>query len=108
MPTPPGAVPSLAAPPVWRGDAACRSTDAQHFFAPLAEPRDARSRRERAARALCRACPVQKACLDYALRVQEPYGIWGGLTELERRRLLRARRGAAAGRSSARTGSRSA
>ncbi len=101
MPTPPGAVPSLAAPPVWRSDAACRSSDARQFFAPMGELREERSRRERAARALCRSCPVQEACLDYALRVQEPYGIWGGLTELERRRLLRERR-------AARLGSRSA
>jgi WhiB family redox-sensing transcriptional regulator len=43
------------------------------------------------ARALCRACPVRQACLDYSLSVQEPHGIWGGLNELERRRLLRQR-----------------
>ena len=99
MPTPPGAVPSLAAPPVWRAEAACRSSDAVHFFAPLGEPREERSRRERAARALCRTCKVQPACLEYALRVQEPYGIWGGHTELERRRLLRDRRAERAVRS---------
>jgi WhiB family redox-sensing transcriptional regulator len=34
---------------------------------------------------------VQKACLEYSLTVQEPHGIWGGLNELERRRLLRKR-----------------
>lgn len=91
MPTPPGAVPSLAAPPAWSVSAACRSTDAVHFFAPLGEPREQRARREHAARALCRRCPVEDDCLEYALRVQEPYGIWGGRTELERRRLLRQR-----------------
>ncbi len=91
MPTPPGAVPSLAAPPAWSASAACRSTDAVHFFAPLGEPREQRARREHAARALCRRCPVEDDCLQYALRVQEPYGIWGGRTELERRRLLRQR-----------------
>ncbi len=78
MPTPPGAVPSLAAPPAWSASAACRSTDAVHFFAPLGEPREQRARREHAARALCRRCPVEDDCLQYALRVQEPYGIWAG------------------------------
>jgi WhiB family redox-sensing transcriptional regulator len=33
-------------------------------------------------------CAVQRDCLDFALRVREPHGIWGGLTESERRRLL--------------------
>ena len=55
------------------------------------ERREEKQRREAAARALCAACPVQVDCLDYALVVQEPHGIWGGLNELERRRLLRLR-----------------
>ncbi len=93
MPTPPGAVPSLAPPPVWRAAAACRSADAVHFFAPPLERREARLERERSARALCRTCPVREPCLEYALRVQEPHGIWGGCTAGERRRLLRQRGG---------------
>ena len=43
--------------------------------------------RENKARSLCRACPVQQACLDYSLSVQEPHGIWGGLNEVERKQI---------------------
>lgn len=76
--------------PTWRADAACQGATAEHFYPPsVTESRDERRDRESAARALCARCPVREACLDYALYVQEPYGIWGGLTEIERRRLLR-------------------
>jgi WhiB family redox-sensing transcriptional regulator len=47
------------------------------------------------ARALCRRCKVQPQCLDYSIQVEEGHGIWGGLNELERKRLLRRRRAAA-------------
>jgi WhiB family redox-sensing transcriptional regulator len=78
--------------PTWRGRAECHRTSAVHFFAPPHfERKDEKDAREGQARALCRACPVQQACLDYSLTVQEPHGIWGGLNELERRRLLRKR-----------------
>lgn len=36
------------------------------------------------ARAVCQTCPVRSDCLEHALRVQEPSGIWGGMTEEER------------------------
>lgn len=76
--------------PTWRAQAACQGATASHFYPPsVTETRDERRRREDAARALCGRCPVQEPCLEYALYVQEPYGIWGGLTEVERRRLLR-------------------
>lgn len=76
--------------PTWRADAACQGATAGHFYPPsITETRDERRRREDAARALCGQCPVQVSCLEYALYVHEPYGIWGGLTEVERRRLVR-------------------
>ncbi len=76
----------------WRSAAACRTKNAVHFFAPPHfERKPEKDAREGAARALCRACPVQVQCLEYSLAVQEPHGIWGGLNELERRRLLRKR-----------------
>jgi WhiB family redox-sensing transcriptional regulator len=86
-------LPSLAPPePTWRGAAECRRDNAVHFFAPSHfERKEEKDLREGQARALCRACPVQKACLEYSLAVQEPHGIWGGLNELERRRTLRKR-----------------
>ena len=78
--------------PSWRADAACRAANAVHFFAPAHfERKPEKDAREGAARALCRTCPVQQACLDFALMVQEPHGIWGGMNELERKRLIRKR-----------------
>ena len=44
---------------------------------------------ERQAKQVCAACPVRAECLDYALRVNEPLGVWGGLDPIERRTLLR-------------------
>jgi WhiB family redox-sensing transcriptional regulator len=78
--------------PSWRADAACRSQSAVHFFAPAHfERKPEKDAREGAARALCRACPVQQECLEFSMMVQEPHGIWGGLNELERKRLTRKR-----------------
>ena len=77
----------------WRVHGACRGDSAVHFFAPPHfERKPEKDLREGQARALCQACPVREECLDYALSVGEPHGIWGGLNELERRRLLRSRR----------------
>ncbi len=76
----------------WRVYGACRGDNAVHFFAPPHfERKPEKDLREGQARALCRACPVRQECLDYALTVGESHGIWGGLNELERRRLLRRR-----------------
>ena len=78
--------------PFWRASAECRRDNAVHFFAPAHfERKDEKDAREGAARALCQACPVRVECLDYALAVEEPHGIWGGMNEFERRRLLRQR-----------------
>ncbi|HVF06095.1 MAG TPA: WhiB family transcriptional regulator [Frankiaceae bacterium] len=76
----------------WRGAALCRGDDAVHFFAPNhMERKPEKDLREAKARALCASCPVRERCLDHALEVGEPHGIWGGLNELQRRRLLRRR-----------------
>lgn len=78
----------------WRASAACQGNTAAVFYPPsTTETREQRGRREGAARELCGRCAVREPCLEYALYVQEPYGIWGGLNELERRRLLRRRQG---------------
>jgi len=45
----------------------------------------------RAAKAVCRGCPVRQQCLDHALEHDERFGVWGGLTEKERSRLRRRR-----------------
>jgi WhiB family transcriptional regulator, redox-sensing transcriptional regulator len=75
--------------PTWRHQAACQGKEAELFFPPgPVEPRDARLAREAVAKRICGTCPVRMMCLEYALAVREPYGIWGGLNEYERRRLL--------------------
>jgi len=72
----------------WRVHGLCRDDEAVYFFAPPHfERKPEKDAREGQARALCGACPVRDECLDYALTLQEPHGIWGGLNELERRRL---------------------
>jgi len=76
----------------WQFDAACRGEDASLFFAPnYFEKRSEKDGREAKAKAICGRCPVLADCLDYALRVRETHGIWGGHNEFERRQLLRQR-----------------
>ena len=65
------------------------------FFHTDNERGSARERRESRAKAICQTCPVLAQCRTHAMTVQEPYGIWGGLGEIERRQLfLRQRRAA--------------
>ena len=76
----------------WQLEAACRGADTAWFFAPnYFEKREEKDAREARAKRLCSQCPVREPCLEYALRTRDPHGVWGGLNELERRRLLRAR-----------------
>lgn len=78
----------------WQVRAACRGPHASVFYPPpQPERRDEKAERERRAKAICAACSVREPCLDYALRIREPHGIWGGLTENERRQLLLRRSG---------------
>jgi WhiB family transcriptional regulator, redox-sensing transcriptional regulator len=79
---------------LWQAKAACRGPQATVFFPPShSERKDDRIARERAAKAICRSCGVRRDCLDYAMRIREPHGIWGGLNELERKQLLDRRGG---------------
>jgi len=76
----------------WQYRAACRGEDSNLFFAPnYFERKEEKDGREVKARAICSRCPVRAECLDYALRVREPHGIWGGLNEAERKALIRER-----------------
>ncbi|RCW46211.1 WhiB family redox-sensing transcriptional regulator [Halopolyspora algeriensis] len=72
----------------WQRDAACRKLGSEIFFHPENERGGARHARESQAKQVCARCPVQQACLNHALSVGEPYGVWGGLGEDERRKLL--------------------
>jgi WhiB family redox-sensing transcriptional regulator len=70
----------------WQPVALCRGNHSHLFFPPsTTERKDERERREVRAKSICRICPVKAQCLDYAMEIREPYGIWGGLTEAERR-----------------------
>lgn len=72
----------------WQIRALCRGNHSHLFFPPSTfERKEDRERREQRAKAICRVCPSQVPCLEYALSIREPYGIWGGLTETERREL---------------------
>ena len=64
----------------WQDQAVCAQTDPEAFF-----PEKGGSTRE--AKRVCRSCPVRAECLEYALANDERFGIWGGLSERERRRL---------------------
>lgn len=72
----------------WQGQAACRGMDSSIFFHPTKERNSDRERRVAAAKAVCQQCPAINDCLSHALKVQEPYGIWGGLSENERAKML--------------------
>jgi WhiB family redox-sensing transcriptional regulator len=69
----------------WRHHAACRSVDPELFF-PVGT-QGAALVQVAAARAVCRRCPVESACLGWALGKPQLSGVWGGTTEAERRAL---------------------
>ena len=72
----------------WQYKGACRDLDPEMFFHPDGERGPRRRNRENAAKAVCATCPVIAACRAHALAVEEPYGIWGGLSEDDRAVIL--------------------
>ncbi len=73
----------------WQLKAACRGPQAAVFFPPShAERKEEKAAREIRAKAICDECRVRCECLDYAIRIREPHGIWGGMNEVERKLLL--------------------
>ncbi|MFN3866435.1 MAG: WhiB family transcriptional regulator [Demequina sp.] len=66
----------------WQERALCAQTDPEAFF-----PEKGGSTRE--AKKVCASCDVRSECLEYALENDERFGIWGGLSERERRKLKR-------------------
>jgi Transcription factor WhiB. len=69
-------------PLAWQSDALCAQTDPEAFF-----PEKGGSTRD--AKKICGSCEVRSLCLEYALANDERFGIWGGLSERERRKLRR-------------------
>jgi len=77
----------------WQMAALCRGNHSYLFFPPSTQERkEERERRELKAHAICMVCPVRVDCLDFAVEINESYGIWGGLTEVERRPLMARRK----------------
>jgi WhiB family redox-sensing transcriptional regulator len=72
----------------WRAHAACRDADVNTFFPTTDEEAEP-------AKAICATCPVRLECLEFALATRQEDGVWGGLTETERRRVRRRRQAAA-------------
>ena len=63
----------------WRAGALCARTDPDLWFSPGALE-------HKEAKRICRDCPVRSECLSYALYTPVDHGIWGGMTERERRK----------------------
>jgi hypothetical protein len=74
--------------PEWQARALCAQTDPEAFF-----PEKGGSTRD--AKRICARCEVKEDCLKYALERDERFGIWGGLSERERRKIKRQAREAA-------------
>lgn len=77
--------------PDWQADGLCRQVGGELFY-----PEKGDSFGARAAKSVCGGCPVLVECGEYALAAREPFGIWGGMSERDRRR-LRAERDREAG-----------
>lgn len=76
----------LLAEETWQLKAACRGPQSVMFFPPSHfERKEEKEAREANAKEICSLCSVRRDCLEYAVRIREPHGIWGGLNELERR-----------------------
>ncbi len=69
----------------WQDRARCQETDPEAFF-----PEQGAS--TRLAKRVCVACEVRAECLEYALETSQEFGVWGGMSRGERRRLKRRQR----------------
>lgn len=72
--------------PEWMERALCPQVDLEIFY-----PEKGEHAKALAAKRVCRMCPVREECLVHALGQDEQYGVWGGMTARERRRLSLAR-----------------
>jgi WhiB family redox-sensing transcriptional regulator len=69
----------------WLSNGPCRTEDPEIFF-PVGDGKEA-ARKAAEAKAVCQRCPVQERCLQWALESRQDTGVWGGMSEKERRRL---------------------
>jgi len=68
--------------PAWMDDALCVQVDTELFF-----PEKGAS--SRPARSVCRSCLVRKDCLDWSVETGQRFGVWGGMSERQRRKIRR-------------------
>jgi WhiB family redox-sensing transcriptional regulator len=68
--------------PAWMGAALCTQVDTELFFPELGKS-------SQYAKLICNRCEVRKACLEYAMKTRQGFGVWGGKSERERRTLRR-------------------
>lgn len=73
---------------LWRDQAMCRGRHDLFFGPPFYERKDDRERREAKAKAICGMCPVEADCLDFALGLGDIFGVWGGTSPAERRKII--------------------
>jgi WhiB family redox-sensing transcriptional regulator len=71
----------------WREHSACKEEDPELFF-PIGNTGPALLQIDEA-KAVCRRCPVVERCASWALEMGEAYGVWGGMSEADRRRIKR-------------------
>jgi WhiB family redox-sensing transcriptional regulator len=69
----------------WQLQGRCRGMDSTFFFHPEGERGRTRDDRVTKAKEICQTCPVLIRCRTHALAAQELYGVWGGLSEADRR-----------------------
>lgn len=72
----------------WQRYGACRGMDSAMFYHPDGERNPSRARRTARAKEVCSRCPVLQVCREFALSTHEPFGVWGGLSETERRLII--------------------
>lgn len=70
----------------WRDDGACIGHE-DLFYSSDDEPKGVRRRKEQAAVAVCDTCPVREVCRQFAIEAEELFGVWGGMTEMDRHKL---------------------
>jgi WhiB family redox-sensing transcriptional regulator len=83
--------PGASAETDWRHRANCRGASDPDVFFPIGSTGPALDQIEEA-KTFCNPCPVRKACLDWAISTHQDSGVWGGLSEDERRAVIRGRK----------------
>ena len=73
----------------WQEESNCRDEDSEVFFLDLQARGKNKTDKEKAAKKICKGCPVVQQCLSHALAVPEFFGVWGGMTADERNSILR-------------------